>query len=209
MMAERLRLNTARVVCVQLPRKALSNTWWPLSYKHGTADEKREAEQVLALWLNSTLGLIMLMAARVDTEGPWIQIKKPILAGLQVLDATRLTPQKRSRLARLYEQVKARELGRIPDIANDATRAQIDAGLMGIMGIDANLLDVRELVASEPLLLPTPAAEVVAAEPVAEPVDGRRRAEQMPLPTAARRPLARASGPDLAAGLRRRAKRGA
>jgi hypothetical protein len=193
MMAERLRLNTARVVCVQLGRRALSNMWWPLTFTHGTADERRESEQILALWLNSTLGLIMLMAARVDTEGPWIQLKKPILSALQVLDAARLTERQRAQLVRLYNYVKDGELGRIPEIADDAVRAQIDAGLMHALGIDANLREVRDLVASEPLLRPAP-AETPVVEPA--PVTIAEHPEPIPVtaPTRPRRPLSHAPG---------------
>src|SRR5262249_45242762 len=68
MLAERLRLNLARVVCVQLPGRALSNSWWPLAVAGPTARAQRERERMLALWLNSTLGLIALIAARVETE---------------------------------------------------------------------------------------------------------------------------------------------
>src|SRR5262249_30916413 len=91
MLAERLRLNLARLVCVHLPRKALSNSWWPLTVAGPTAEARRERERVLALWLNSTLGLIALIAARVDTEGPWIKLNKPSVAGLPVLHPTPLT----------------------------------------------------------------------------------------------------------------------
>jgi hypothetical protein len=180
-----------RVVCVHLPRRALSNTWWPLSVAGRTADERRESEQTLALWLNSTLGLIMLMAVRVDSEGPWIKMKKPIVNNLPVLDPTRLTPPQRARIAQLYDQVKNADLGRVPEIAGDATRAQIDAGLMEVLGFDANLMVLRELVAHEPLLRPASAAPT--AEPAAATAPGEPR--QLPLVpvTAGRRPLALAA----------------
>ena len=157
MLAERLRLNLARVVCVHLPRPALSNSWWPLTVTAATGDEQREREQILALWLNSTLGLVVLMAARVDTEGPWVKVKKPIVAALPVLDPTRLTPRQRDRLTRLYAEVRHRDLGRIAEIGADAVRAQIDAGLGEALGVGASLAPVRELVAQEPSLRPAPA----------------------------------------------------
>jgi hypothetical protein len=136
-------------------------------------------------------------------------MKKPILAALRVLDATRLTDQQRGRLAQLYDKVKSLDLGRIPEIATDAVRAQIDAGLVDILGIDANLLDVRELVANEPLLLPTPAVEA-PAKPTAKPGVERVWIDEMPVPTASRRPPARAAGRRAgAAALKKRPARGA
>jgi hypothetical protein len=137
--------------------------------------------------LNSTLGLIVLMAARVDTEGPWIKVKKPIISGLRVLDPSRLSPQQRARLVQLYAQVRTLDLRRIPEIAEDAVRAQIDAGLMDVLSLDTNLMTVRELVAYEPLLRPGAAAPVVEEPPATEST------EQLPLipVTAGRRPLTR------------------
>jgi hypothetical protein len=175
MLAERLRLNLARVVCVNLPRPALSNSWWPLTVTAPTAEERRERERVLALWLNSTLGLIALMAARVDTEGPWIKLKKPIIAGLPVLDPTRLASRQRAHLARLYAQIRDRDLGEIPAIGGDAVRAQIDEGLGEALGVGVSLAPVRRLVAGEPVLRAAPARPPVEARSAGERHEPLRR----------------------------------
>jgi hypothetical protein len=175
MLAERLRLNLARVVCVHLPRPALSNSWWPLNVDGPTAGAQRARERVLALWLNSTLGLIALIAARVDTEGPWIKLKKPSVAGLPVLDPARLTAHQRTRLARLYAQVRRRELGTIAQTGDDAVRAQIDEGLGQALGVGAGLAPVRALLAREPVLRPAPAGSRAGARAAGDGHEPLRR----------------------------------
>jgi hypothetical protein len=150
--AERLRLNTLRLACVRLPRKALSNTWWPLALAHGNADQQQVDEQILALWLNSTLGLLSIIAARVDTEGPWIQMKKPLLERLPVLDPSGLTRRQRTALNQLYNSLANEGFLRLPEIMTDQARARLDAGIMAALGINDNLASVREMLSREPIL---------------------------------------------------------
>jgi hypothetical protein len=66
-------LNTQRLTAVLLSEPVLSNVWWPLKLRDGLDD--RHAK-VLTLWLNSTLGLFLLLANRVETRGAWVQFKK-------------------------------------------------------------------------------------------------------------------------------------
>lgn len=86
LVAERLRLTTARLVAIRISEKVLSNTWWPVACDAGM-------DKSLALWLNSTLGLLSLIASRVDTEGAWVELKKPILQELLVIDPRELPHQ--------------------------------------------------------------------------------------------------------------------
>jgi len=187
LVAERLRLNTARVVAVCLAQKVLSNTWWPVAVDGANAEERRQREKILALWMNSTLGVVALIAARVDTEGAWVKLKKPILHSLIVLDPSGLTGQQRAALERLYDAVADSAFERLPQVAEDRVRARIDSGIMNALGVDTDLGVVRAMLGREPILslggVPISAAE---AEP--------SLAEQLPLlPSAAagaRRPLA-------------------
>jgi hypothetical protein len=42
------------------------------------------------LWLNSTLGVLLLIANRVETMGAWTKFKKPTLSAMPVLDVRQL-----------------------------------------------------------------------------------------------------------------------
>jgi len=52
LIAERLRLTTTRLVAIRTSEKVLSNTWWPVATDGGGTLDK-----ILALWLNSSLGV--------------------------------------------------------------------------------------------------------------------------------------------------------
>ena len=49
--------------------------------------------KALALWLNSTLGLTLLLGSRIETRGAWISFKKPTLKTLPVIDIDSLSSQ--------------------------------------------------------------------------------------------------------------------
>ena len=78
--AERLRLNTARIVATRSETIALSNVWWPIRL----ADVR--FERALTVWLNSSLGLLTILTRRTSTEGGWVALKKADLEDLPVPD---------------------------------------------------------------------------------------------------------------------------
>ena len=63
LIAERLWLETNRVIAMRTDVRVLSNVWWPVK-----TDEIAH-EKALAVWLNSGLGLLTLLAQRTSTEG--------------------------------------------------------------------------------------------------------------------------------------------
>src|SRR5262249_46503713 len=147
---ERFRLNTQRVIAAYLGQHALSNVWWPLKLY----DENEDWEKALVLWLNSTLGLINVIAQRTPTEGPWIQFKKPILEALTVINPRALTPQQLARLVRAFDEVSVNELLPLPQLATDAERIKIDAAFEEVFGI-RSLAPLRELLSREPIVANT------------------------------------------------------
>ena len=70
LVSERLRLNTVRVVAMRSDTRVLSNVWWPIRM------EDAAAEKAVAVWLNSSLGLLSILAQRTSTEGGWVAMKK-------------------------------------------------------------------------------------------------------------------------------------
>jgi len=148
LLAERLRLNTGRVFGIRLPRPVLANVWWSFALKPGVSEA---AEKSLALWLNSTLGLLILLANRDETEGAWIDFKKPSLHALPVLDVLRLTPAQTASLAAVYDQLCYEALQSFPDMASDPVRAEIDAAITQALGLP-DFTVLRELLAQEPVV---------------------------------------------------------
>ncbi len=82
MLAERMWLNTQRLFAVRLTQRALSNVWWPFSYHI----DNETIEKAMAIWFNSTLGILAALTSRVPTRGPWVQFKKPVLREVPVLN---------------------------------------------------------------------------------------------------------------------------
>ncbi|MBM3128912.1 MAG: hypothetical protein FJ009_09860 [Chloroflexi bacterium] len=149
LMAERLRLNSQRLLAVRLTRDVLSSTWWEFSFKKdGRAKQKQKA---FVLWLNSTFGLLLLLANREETEGAWVKFKKPTLAALPVLDLRALSVAQLKQLAAAYDRVAEKELQPIPQMATDAVRAEIDASIARALRLP-DFAVLREMLAREPVV---------------------------------------------------------
>jgi hypothetical protein len=154
--AERLRLNLVRVAAARTSRPVLSNTWWPVKVDASSEVSVDQIEKILVLWLNSTLGVMSLIAARVETEGPWVEIKKPVLHALPVLDPIALNPAARDALCAVYDELAIETLQALPSIKDDAVRASIDVALLDALQLRTNLIPLREILSLDLLLRPTP-----------------------------------------------------
>lgn len=146
--AERLRFNTMRTPAVRATERVLSNTWWPATMHDSRRAE--ELEKTLVLWLNSSVGLLILLAHRIETEGAWTKFKKPMLEQMPVLDARALAKGARRRLVRCYDAVKNAALKPIPMLDHDEVRAEIDKAFEDALGLP-DLSPLRTALAHEPI----------------------------------------------------------
>lgn len=147
MISSRIWLETQRVVAVYLPEEALSNIWAPTRME--TGDERDS--KIIALWLNSTLGLTLLFSARVPTRGPWIQFKKPNLKQLPVLDTTQLSNVQKDELCRTYDALAGDEIAAFPDMRDCEVRRKIDGAIASSFDLPESQ-SVRTLLAREPIV---------------------------------------------------------
>jgi hypothetical protein len=151
LLAERLWLITTRVVAIRTSKKVLSNTWWPVAtYADGISEGV--LDKVLALWFNSTLGLLTIMAARVDTRGAWVDLKKPVLEELLVLDPRKLSESSLNDLCAVYDEIGKTELQPLPGIADDVVRKAIDDSFVKALGLESDLDTLRTLLGAEPVI---------------------------------------------------------
>ena len=107
----------------------------------------KSSDKLLALWLNSTLGLLSLIAARVDTEGAWVELKKPTLEELTVLDPTNLGSKTENLLCAAYDELSTLQVQPLPAIDADPVHARIDTAITGAFGIKDDLGRLRSLLA--------------------------------------------------------------
>jgi hypothetical protein len=145
LIAERLWLETTRIVAMEAEARVLSNVWWPV--RVGDA----ATEKALAVWLNSTLGLLTILAQRTSTRGGWVAMKKADLEILPVLDLRQLLPQQIQGMADLFEGMVEAEFERLPGMANCPARHSLDDGVSRILGLP-DLANLRGLLASEPVV---------------------------------------------------------
>ena len=108
-------------------------------------------EKALTVWLNSSLGLLAILAQRTSTEGGWVGIKKADLEQLPVLDVREISDWQLQALAKLFDDMAEEEFERLPGMANCPARCGLDDGISDILGLP-NLDGLRRLLASEPVV---------------------------------------------------------
>ncbi len=149
LIGERFWIKTQRLVALHLTEPVLSNMWWTFSVKKTSATQRRE--KALSLWLNSTPGLLILLANREETRGAWIDFKKPVLAYLPTLNLDVLTSDQLGQLSDAYDDVSTQTLQPFPFMATDEVRASINAAIAKILHLpDFSIL--RTLLAQEPVV---------------------------------------------------------
>jgi hypothetical protein len=149
LLAERMRLNTQRLVSVRLPEQVLSNVWWPFAFKEDV--KGTNLDKALVLWLNSTLGLLILFATRDETEGAWVDFKKPSLGAMPVLDVRALSRHQLAALAAAYDRICEQPLQPFPRMADDDMRAEIDAAIAKALNLPDYAV-LRTMLGREPVV---------------------------------------------------------
>ena len=145
LVAERLRLDTTRVVAMRSETRVLSNVWWTVRVQ-GAPTEK-----ALAVWLNSSLGLLTILTQRTSTEGGWVAMKNADLEVLPVLDTRSLSSGQLRGLSDLFDDMAEAEFDRLPRTAYCPARQSLDEGISRILGLP-DLGTLRALLASEPVV---------------------------------------------------------
>ena len=145
LVSERLRLNTIRVASMCADRPVLSNVWWPVQTNNIKSDK------AIALWLNSSLGILTMLTTRNTTEGAWVDIKKADLRDMPVLDVRAILGEQLQALADLFDELADEEFERLPGMTECAARRRLDDGLSAILGLP-DLAGLRRLLATEPVV---------------------------------------------------------
>lgn len=148
-LVERMRLNTQKLTAVRLTEPVLSNTWWPFTPKKRHSSAQRQ--KALVLWLNSTLGVLLLCVHREETQGAWVKFKKPVLSAMPVLNLASLSQSQLRQLATAYDRLSDRALLPLPLMTSDDVRAEIDMAIAKALRLpDFSIL--REMLAREPVV---------------------------------------------------------
>lgn len=153
LISERLWLNTHKLVALWCPNMVLSNVWWPLRIKayDNDAISETQVEKIMSVWLNSTLGMLLMLYNRTETRGAWIGFKKPNLQNMTVLDPFSLTPEQISDFIKLYDGTNETPLLSWKEASDDDVRQLIDNEIARILQIP-NYGILRSLISIEPIV---------------------------------------------------------
>jgi hypothetical protein len=164
MVAVRLRFNTHKLVSIRLSAEGLSNVWYPLKLAHNN----KSHEKALLIWLNSSLGILLVAGHRVPTtQGAWVQFKKPTWNPMPVLDVRELSERQLHQLSVGYDAVAERELGPFPTMDVDPVRQELDDLLSHVLELPS-LAPIRALLARKPIIRDEPLWRVGADERLVE-----------------------------------------
>ena len=137
-----LRINTAHVTSMVTDKPVLGHVFYVVRLK-GEIDRKLKA---LCLWLNSTWGLLTILANREETAGGWIQLKMAQWKLLPVIDVNRLSDSVLKKLEVVFDRLQEVAFRRITEQYNpqniDRWRYEIDSSLLNALGISAKKNDL-------------------------------------------------------------------
>jgi len=152
--APELRYGSQSQGAVFTERKTIGvRSWFTLTFKD---DAKADAyEKVMALWLNSTLGLCCQIAHSTFSQFGRGTIGKTGLLSLPVLDVTKLNHGELNAAQKIWDDLKDAEFKSFLRCNLDETRIELDNRLLkGVFGLGADALEavarIRELLVQEP-----------------------------------------------------------
>jgi hypothetical protein len=167
LVVERAWLATVRVLATTLSEPVLSNVWWPLRttevlLQDGSHLNPHQVSKILALWFNSTPGLLLLLSTAEVTRGPWIKIKKRPLKDLPVLDITTLSQPEASTLLEVYRKIEKQPLKPLPNEFTDPqVRSIIDDVLSATLLLETDWDPLYSKLACDPTLTAQPLSKSI------------------------------------------------
>jgi len=146
-------LPTNRTLSIVVSEPVVSSMWWSIIM------EDEEAAKILALWLNSTLGLLLLLSVSEVTRGPWIEFKKGDreeesgLWGLPVINLRKLNEKQKRGLVDFYNKVANETLAPFPEeFSNPKVKKEIDDYINETIGLKPDLSDIYEMLSRDPMI---------------------------------------------------------
>jgi hypothetical protein len=126
--------------------------WWPIQVEDETA-------KTLAVWINSTFGLLLLLSIAEVTRGPWVKFKKEHLWKMPLPDVERMGRKAKVAFLSLYDKevygkkISESTLKSLPEeFANPVIRMEIDEEICRALGLDLKIDSLYKLLAKEPMI---------------------------------------------------------
>ena len=137
------RLNSQSLAACLTPEQSIGGRAWPNFHVEG--DPRRE--QALALWTNTTPGLIAFWWLGTRQHAGRVSVTITMLPSLPVLDVQTLTESQLRLAARLFSEFASRDLLPANEAYRDETRQDLDrAVLCELLGLPASILEPLSLL---------------------------------------------------------------
>ena len=139
-------LITARVTAVLTDEQTVGSMWVPVNY--GLGIPARQWEKAMVVWLNSTLGLVSVIAEASPTK-----LSRPALsiAAMRRLSVPKLNTEQASAMAGIFDALADTELTQLRDACTDSARVAIDNAVADILGASRETITgARRELAVEP-----------------------------------------------------------
>jgi hypothetical protein len=149
---DRIRVNTTHALALCCDKPVVCNVFFGLKPKRGI-EMTEDAFKSLILWLNTTWGILSILANRTETEGGWIELTITKWKLQPVLDVTKLDEDCVRRLVAVFDKYCERDLQRLPKQFDpnkiDPVRRGIDREFLEALSVkftDEDLSNLYRLV---------------------------------------------------------------
>jgi hypothetical protein len=143
---DRIWVDTAHVIAMCSTEPVLSNIFYALRLENGNEAHRLKA---LCLWLNTTWGILSILANRSETRGRWIRLKMTHWRLQPVLNVMGLDEGKIKRLAAIFDKYCRSDLPRLPEQFNpnniDPVRKGIDREFLETLDVKFTDEDLNSL----------------------------------------------------------------
>ena len=143
LLPDRIWWDTAHALVLYSSKPTISNVFYSARLRGGESFEK-----ALALYLNTTWGLLTILFSREETRGRWTRLKIGHWKLLPVLDVGRLSEEAVAKLVELFDRVSGRPLKRVLEQYNprdpDPLRLEVDLGFLKALELEVDLAKAEE-----------------------------------------------------------------
>ena len=146
---ERLRLNLTHVSAVKSTVKTIGSAWTPVRPFKETAKDPEMWSKAMAIYFNSTLGIISMLGVRIPFELSYP--KYSLDKNQREIPVPVLTESQIDMLVKTFDKYATKEIGRW-SCSDDPVRTGIDGEVCGVL--DASIDDVNKMrheLAREPM----------------------------------------------------------
>jgi hypothetical protein len=123
----------------------LSNVFYAVKLKIDHIDYYK----ALCCWLNSTIGLLLILSNREDTEGGWRRLKISHWRLQKVIDLSKLNAETITKLSKTFDSLCTKEMPTLPQQyqTNNISRSrkELDKEVFESLGIYLSEKEINEL----------------------------------------------------------------